>query len=118
MKLSDKQSNFLLDVARFIFWLNEKGYKVTGGELYRTTYQQEEYLRTGYTRAKHSFHQDRLAIDLNLFIDGVSMWDLSDKMMKLSFQEVFDKWESLRHGNRAGGNFTSFFDPGHFEHAG
>ena len=115
MKLSDRQSNFLLDVARLIFWCHAEGYKVTSGEMYRTQYQQDEYFRTGYSRVKHSQHQDRLAVDLNFFVDGVSMWQMDEKTQRLSLSRIGEKWESLRVGNRWGGNFSSFFDPGHFE---
>lgn len=115
MTLSDKQDNFNTDMAIFILWCKSQGYKITKGEGYRTQYQQDEYFRTGYTRITHSKHQDRLAQDLNFFFDGVSMWNISDDMLKTIMSRVGDKWESLRKGNKWGGNFIDFFDPGHFE---
>lgn len=115
MSLSDRQDHFSTDLALFILWCKVHGYKITMGEGYRTKYQQAEYLRTGYTRVKYSKHQDRLAQDLNFWFDGVSMWEMSDQTLRLAMQRVGDYWESLRDGNRWGGNFESFFDPGHFE---
>lgn len=115
MTKSDKQANFLVDVARLIFWCSAHGYKVTAGELYRTEYQQAEYVRKGYSKTHHSKHMERLAIDLNFWISGLSMWEIKDpKMLKLSLQEVGNYWESLRKENEWGGNWD-FFDPAHFE---
>lgn len=117
MKTSDQQANFLIDVARLIFWCAQNGYKVTGGELFRTRYQQDQYLRVGYTKAHHSKHQDRLAIDLNFWVDGVSMWAYDEDWRKLrdDLQPIGDYWESLREGNVWGGNWKDPFDPAHFE---
>ena len=117
MTLSDRQSSFLLDVARLIFWCHSHGYKVTAGECYRTDYQQKEYRRQGKTTVSHSKHQDRLAIDLNLFVDGVSMWEMSEDMQRLQFKKIWTQWESLRAGNEAGGLWENFYDPCHFEAA-
>jgi len=117
MTLSDKQANFLIDVAQLIFWCKSRGYKVTGGELFRTAYQQAEYIRKGYSSTKHSKHLKRLAIDLNIWVDGVSMWKFSDeKLLKQVLQPIGDYWESLRVGNVWGGNWKVPFDPGHFQH--
>ena len=115
MTTSDKQANFLIDVARLIFWLSSNGYKATGGELYRTAFQQREFMRLGLSNANHSQHQDKLAIDLNIWIDGDLMWQVEKNELKNKMQPVGDFWESLREGNRWGGNFNSIFDPGHFE---
>ena len=113
--LSDRQDSFNTDMAIFILWCKSQGYKITRGEAYRTQYQQDEYFRTGYSRVEHSQHQDKLAQDLNFFFDGISMWQISSPQLKTTMQHIGDKWESLREGNRWGGNFSSFFDPGHFE---
>ena len=87
------------------------------GEGYRTQYQQDEYFRTGYTRVRYSKHQDRLAQDVNFFVDGVSMWDMPEETSRKLLQRAGDYWETLREGNRWGGNFKGFYDAGHFEAA-
>ena len=117
MTLSDRQANFLQDFAKFILWCHCQGYKVTAGELFRTEYQQAEYVRTGRSKADHSKHEDKLAGDLNFFFGGVYMFELSDNTLKAVMTEIGEKWESMRAGNRWGGNFESLFDPGHFEAA-
>ena len=120
MRLSDKQDHFSTDLALFILWCKSRGYKITRGEAWRTDYQQEEYYKTGFSRVKHSKHQDRLAQDLNFFFDNVSMWQIDEKLLKITMQRIGDKWESMRLGNRWGGNFINsdgshFYDFGHFE---
>ncbi len=114
MTLSDRQSNFAQDVAKLLFWCAANGYKITLGEALRTQYQQNEYMRRGLTKAKHSRHQDKMAIDLNIFVSGLSMWSMTKDMQKLSLQPIGDYWESLRTGNEWGGNWD-FYDPGHFQ---
>ena len=117
MTLSDRQANFLQDVAKFLLWCECQGYKITAGELLRTEYQQKEYVRTGLSKVDHSKHEDKLAIDLNFFFDDVYMFDLSDNTLKTVMRKIGDKWKSMRAGNRWGGDFKSPFDPGHFEAA-
>ena len=68
--LSDEQFEFLKDISKLINYCILKNIKITGGELYRTDYQHAENVRTGKSKTKRSKHQDRLAIDLNFFIDG------------------------------------------------
>lgn len=96
MSLSDKQSDFLVDVSALIHWCNTKGYKVTGGELFRTQAQQDIYLGQGKTKAKYSKHQNRLAIDLNLIVDG-------RMATPEEYRPLGEYWEFI--GNRWGGRF-------------
>ena len=96
MSLSDKQAEFLINFSELIHWCNVNGYKVTGGELFRTQDQQDIYLSQKKTTIKHSKHQDKLAIDLNLIING-----------RLATPEEYrplgEYWEFL--GGRWGGRF-------------
>lgn len=110
MSLSNKQWEFLQDVAKLINYASEQGYKLTGGELMRTKYQQEEYLRTGMSKTANSNHLRKMAIDLNLFINNEVQWHKCPE-----WQDLGDYWESLREGNRWGGNYKSFVDTPHFE---
>ena len=111
MKFSDHQWEFLKDVAWLINYAEEMGYKLTGGELYRTQIQHDYNLANGLSKAKRSNHQDRLAIDFNLFIDDKLITDKTHK----AWIDLGNYWKGLNSLNRWGGNFTSINDPYHFE---
>lgn len=125
MSMSDHQWEFLKDVAKLIEFAEKNGFKLTGGELYRTTPQQLMYFygrtlkEVGGTvelvddrRKSHTMqsnHQRRLAIDVNIFKNGKLTYE------KQELQAMGDYWESLSPHNRWGGNFISFTDTPHFE---
>jgi peptidoglycan L-alanyl-D-glutamate endopeptidase CwlK len=109
MKLSDHQFKFLQDVCRLIGYCAIHKIKVTGGELFRTQYQQDEYLRTGKSKIKNSQHMQRLAIDLNFFIDGNLVYE------KQKLENIGLYWQGLNKLNRWGGFFRGFVDTCHFE---
>ena len=102
-----KQSIFILNVAKLIAWAFEKGYELTVGEAYRTDEQQAIYLQQGKSKAARSRHQDKLAIDLNLFINGEYRAD------KESYKPLADYWKSLNPDNVAGYDWG--WDANHFE---
>ena len=97
MTLQKKQSKFALMVAQLIAKANELGYEVTLGEAYRTPEQAALNAKKG-TGIARSLHCDRLAIDLNLFRDGVYLTATSDH------QELGEWWERI--GGAWGGRFT------------
>ena len=107
MTLRQKQSVFLSNVAKLISWAFENGYELTGGELFRTAEQQAIHLANKVTKAKRSRHQDRLAIDLNLFIDGKYI------RTREPFKPLAEKWKSLHPDNVAGYDWG--WDANHFE---
>ena len=107
MTLREKQSLFLFNVSRLIAWSQGQGFDLTGGELWRTDEQQAIYLRNGKSKAPRSKHQDRLAIDLNLFIGGVYKTDSE------SYKPLAEFWESLHPDNRAG--YRWGWDANHFQ---
>lgn len=109
MKLSDRQFAFLKDVSLLIEYSSNIGIKLTGGELYRTKYQQEKYIKDGKSKTMKSKHLSRLAIDFNFFIDGKLTYD------KKKVQVLGDFWESLSPNNSWGGNWKSFVDTPHFQ---
>ena len=109
MTLSDKQWRFLKDVAYLIFYADSIGIKLTGGELFRTKYQQAEHLRTGKSKTMNSKHLSRLAIDFNFFIDGKLTYDHPD------LEKLGKYWQALTPGNQWGGFWTSFVDKPHFQ---
>lgn len=109
MSLSDEQAVFLLDACMLIQHATEQGFKVTGGELFRTAEQQAIYVQTGRSKTLNSNHLKRLAIDLNFFKDGKIIWD------KATIEPLGVYWEGLHPKNRWGGNFKSLVDCPHFE---
>ena len=113
MSMSELQWEFLQDVAKLITFAKDQGYKLTGGELWRTEYQQEKYRKDGASKVSKSQHQKRLAIDVNLFVDGKIQWSKDANREALGAY-----WLSLNDGNRWGGNYESFSDPYHFERIG
>ncbi len=108
MNMVSEQAAFLLDVCRLVQFATERGYVVTGGELYRTIEQQAIYVRDGRSKTMDSQHQKRLAVDLNFFRDGKLTYDTED---------VGRYWESLHPSNRAGMFWKTFKDAPHFERA-
>ena len=115
MSLVKTQNEFLQDVLKLVQYANEKGYIVTGGELYRIKEQQEIYVKTGKSKTMKSSHLNRLAIDLNFFTDKLELIQTPD--------EVGEYWESLNEKNRWGGSWrglikakkSTFVDKPHFE---
>jgi len=109
MTLAQEQAAFLLDACKLIQYATERGFTVTGGELYRTAEQQKIYFDRGLTKTMNSNHMRRLAIDLNFLRDGKLIGE------KAALQELGDYWQSLHPANRWGGNFTTILDTPHFE---
>lgn len=107
-QLRDKQVVFLANVAKLITYSRTlPGYELTAGELYRTKEQQAIYLSKGLTKVKISQHQKRLAVDLNLFIDGEYRTD------KKAFSPLAIYWKLLHPDNRSG--YFWNWDYNHFE---
>jgi len=95
--LRTKQVMFLKNVAKLIEYGNSlPGYELTGGELLRTPEQQAIYIAKGLTKTKYSKHQDKLAIDLNVFVNGKYMTD------KETFKPLADYWKKLHPENTSG----------------
>lgn len=117
MTLRQKQSTFLLNVAKLIQWAFAQGYELTAGELHRTQEQHDLNRKLGKTKALRSLHQDRLAIDLMLFENGQYITDTAQ------YQPMGKYWVSLHPANRWGGDWDKdgdchdekFSDGNHFE---
>lgn len=69
MTLREKQSLFVLAVARLIVEADARGYALTFGEAWRSPEEAARLAKAGKGIAG-SLHTSRLAIDLNLFING------------------------------------------------
>ena len=89
MKLRDKQWLFARCLARLILKAELMGYELTFGE----TYRPEE------RAASYSVHPMRLAVDLNLFIDGEYRKDTE------AHEALGRYWESMHSLCRWGGRF-------------
>lgn len=119
MKLSEKQRGFTLMVAELTLFAYARGLEMTFGEAYRTKEQQEIHRRNNRSRVAHSKHQDRLAVDFNLFVDGRYVRD------KEKYRALGEKWEAIggRWGGRFGVDTVEYdtkvgWDAGHFEYGG
>ena len=86
--LRQKQSEFTKAVGLLILYAYQLGYELTLGDAYATT-----------GHIANSFHYNRLAIDLNLFIDGEYIKD--DRGHK----ELGAFWKSI--GGTWGGDFRN-----------
>lgn len=110
MSLGEKQRWFTNLVAQLIEWCYRQGYELTFGEAYRTPEQAALNAQNG-TGIANSLHTLRLAVDLNLFIDGVYQTTTE------AYRPMGEFWESL--GGSWGGRFSKP-DGNHFslEHEG
>ncbi len=105
MSLRPLQSEFVLMVADLITWVYQHdGWELTFGECYRTPEQAAWNANHG-TGIANSLHTQRLAIDLNLFINGVYVTD------EASYRPLGEHWKEQ--GGSYGGDFKSK-DLGHF----
>lgn len=105
MSLSKQQQIFVRKVAQLIVWANNKGYELTFGDAYRSQEQANKNAAMGIG-ISNSLHCKRLAIDFNLFKDGVYLSDTED------YIELGVFWESI--GGVWGGRFRKK-DGNHFE---
>lgn len=87
--LRQKQSRFVLMVADLIRFAHDNGYELTLGDAYRDE-------RCSYGQP-FSLHRKRLAIDLNLFKDGIWLTKTDDHL------PLGEYWESI--GGSWGGRF-------------
>lgn len=110
MSQSDQQWLFLQDVAKLIEFAKHEGYKLTGGELWRTDEQHGLNILAGKSQIDRSMHQDRLAIDFNLFVNGNIQWEKNEHWERLG-----EYWKILSPENVWGGDWKSINDPYHFE---
>lgn len=97
-ELLQQQQTFSLMLGEFIVWLYSQGYKVTGGEWWRTP-QQAQWNADHGMGIVNSLHTSRLAADLNIFRpDGTLCLTVAD------YTPAGVEWE--RRGGSWGGRFT------------
>ena len=106
LTLSEKQRLFTKNIMLLIQFAYNSGYELTFGDAYRDPRTNGEFgVKRGYSLAK-SNHKLRLAVDFNLFKDGV--YQVHTHFHK----PLGDFWESLHELNRWGGRFN---DGNHYE---
>lgn len=99
MTLGEKQRLFTLMVAKLIQYAYDQGYELTFGDAYRSPQVFGKVgEKKGYGRSK-SLHKMRLAVDLNLFKDGVYLRETEDHRFLGEF------WEQLHEDASWGGHF-------------
>lgn len=86
MSLGDDQRRFVYLLGKLITWAYENGYEFTVGDA---------WAQTGHM--PDSFHYKRLAVDLNLFIDGG--WQKTTE----AHRPLGEYWKSI--GGTWGGDF-------------
>ena len=100
MKLGKKQELFMRIVPKLILKAQEMGFDVRGGDLFRDARVHGEFgIKKSYGH-ESSCHKLKLAIDLNLFKDGVFMDRTEDH------KELGEWWEKQHPDCRWGGRFN------------
>lgn len=97
MSLGQDQRIFTQMIAELILWAYEQGYELTVGDAYRDPRLHGQIgEKQGYGHPR-SFHKKRLAMDLNLFRNGVYLTNTEDH------RPLGEKWEEM--GGTWGGRF-------------
>jgi len=107
MSLSEKQRLFTECVGDLIRFAYESGYALTFGDAYRDEKVHGKWGEKKSYSAGKSCHKVRLAVDFNLFVDGVYIIDGAHPVWKI----LGEYWESLDDNARHGGRFD---DSNHF----
>jgi len=98
--LRQKQSRFARSIPLLLQYATAKGYEYTLGEVLRTQAQAAANATNGVGVA-NSLHLERLAIDINLFRDGIYLADSE------SHRPLGTFWKSLGPDFFWGGDFKS-----------
>ena len=99
LNLRQKQSLFARLLPALIDHALALGFEVTLGEAWRSEWAATQYARKGLG-IKASLHRDRLAIDLNLFLNGVYL------SRSEAHQSLGEYWERQHSLCRWGGRFS------------
>ena len=92
--MREKQSLFVKLVGVLICYATARGWELTFGDFYRGD-------RSGHMA--NSLHYDRLAADMNLFVEGE--WRQSDSV---EWQDLGRVWKALHPLATWGGDFADF----------
>ncbi len=114
MRMVEEQWSFAQDVSALIWHVQVEHpeWSLTFGEVWRNSIMQEAYKRLGLSWTSKSRHQQRMAVDFNLFIHGQWITDPDDS----AFRELGQVWEDLSQFNYWGVRKNGRqVDAGHFE---
>lgn len=111
MGLVKEQWLFLQDVASLIEFVKTAKEMMSGGELWRPDWVEDEYRKQGLSKTKaRNPHGMKLAIDLHFFDSNGKLMDNYDFILPFA-----DYWKSLSPKNIWGGDWKDPHDPCHFE---
>ena len=113
MFFSSKQQRFTVCVGHLLNYAHAKGYGLTFGDAFRDPRPFGEFGEAKSYAHRNSVHKLRLAVDLNLFVEGAYITD----GMHVAYQDLGAFWKTLDDAARWGGDFR---DANHFsfEHGG
>lgn len=104
MKLSERQRAFTRMIADLIQFAYESGYELTFGDAYRDPRLHGEFgVKKGYG-ASRSVHKVRLAIDLNLWVNGEYITNSDNQ----AWYDLHEYWESLGGAKRVPNDANHF----------
>lgn len=106
-QLLQLQQEFAQSVAKLIQFAQESGFGVTLGEAWRTPEQAKWDAEHGSGIA-HSLHEERLAIDLNLFKGGEYL------TAPEPYRDLGEFWKTLGPNYCWGGDFHPLVDLDHY----
>lgn len=126
MTLSQKQRIFTFNIGKLIAYAYTIGFEFSFGEAHRPPALQEIYFKTGRSKTMKGRHPDRLAVDFNIFFQGVLLFQKQGTAFYVKDLETMrplgEYWEGLHPDNVWGGDWNrnnvfdeSFHDPYHFE---
>lgn len=104
--LAERQMTFAKNVGTFILYIFSKNYTCSLGEAYRTEEQAKLYADSGQG-IQNSLHCKRLALDFNLFSDGMYLSDSK------AYEKFGAYWKELHPDNNWGGDFVHRVDGNH-----
>lgn len=109
--LTQQQQKFSYLVGQLLLYAYSIGYGITLSDAWRSEEEQLRLFNAGYSKIKsNGFHQRRLAIDLNIFINDV--YTEEDKY----YEVLAVYWKSLDSQNIWGGDFKNFSDIFHYQY--
>ncbi len=106
MTLGEKQRRFTELVGKLIAFAYDSGFELTFGDAFRSPEQAAANAKAG-SGISNSLHTKRLAVDFNLFLDGVYLTDSA------AYKPLGDYWKALDPDAAWGGDFKSK-DGNHF----